>query len=284
MASHRGFRRYCGKIAAALVACCLLAAFAQPFARPALADAVPRPRFIAIAYDDSGSMRLNAAGKTINHYIYANYSLQNLVALMEQRDSAKVYLISKKGREPIAVNRQKDLHQAMKGIGAYPKGDTYAGTVRMAMKDGAAFLKAQPQGEFLFVLVTDGESMYDEKGKEIKGTLRGVFEKSLKDAGLDGYKGRSKALLLSIGSAKPLAPVSDLQLVLKKAGIPAEVFTADVTRESAAGANIMAAMTDLAEAVASTNMIAIEPGRPFTIRYPLESLVIMEQFQQSSES
>ncbi len=251
---------------------------------PANAAPAPASRFIAIVFDDSGSMREDSGGKAINNYIYANYSLQNLVALMDERDLAKVYQISNKGKNPITIRRQKNLYQAMKGIGAAPKGDTYAETVRMAMNDGAAFLKANQDGELLFVVVTDGASMYDEKGAEIKVPLTGLFGKYLKESGLTKYTGRSRALLLSIGPAKPLGPVTDLQSVLGKSGISSTVFVADVTNDRTAGDNIMKSMKDLAESMASTNMMLIEPGKPFTIRYPLQSLAIMEQFRQSSES
>lgn len=272
------------KLWSVFIAAFLLAAL--PLVCPAGAQAAGAPpsRFIAIVYDDSGSMGVDAAGHKINNYIYANYSLQNLVALMEPRDSAKVYLFTKKGKDPVAVSRKKDLYNALKGVGAKPEGNTYADTVKAAMADGSAFLTANPNGEFLFVVVTDGDSMDDGRGVAIAGSLAEVFEGYLETSGLAAIQGRSKALLLSIGTGKPLAPVSDLQAVLNHVGIPTGVFTADITEESTAGDHIMAAMMDLAEAMASTNMMEIESGKPFTIRYPLESLVIMEQFRQSSES
>ncbi len=255
-----------------------------PAGAPQAVAAPAASRFIAIVYDDSGSMRVDDAGKRINNYIYANYSLQNMAALMEPQDSARVYLISRKGTNPIDVRRQRDLYQAMKGIGAAPKGDTYAETLHMAMKDGAAFLKSNQNGELLFVLVTDGASMYDEKGDEIKGSLKQVFGRYLDSSGVSAYPERCRALLLSVGSDRPLSPVSDLRAVLEQTGIPTSVFTADVTDGATAGKNIMDSMTDLAEAMASTNLMVLEPGKPFTLRYPLESLAVMEQFQQSSES
>ncbi len=252
----------------------------QPHAEAAPAQA---SRFIAIVYDDSGSMRLDNKGNQIKNYIYANYSLQNLVALMEPRDTAKVYLFTEKGERPVTVTRKKDLYNAMKGIGAKPDGNTYAQTVEAAMADGARFLSDHPEGELLFVMLTDGASMDDSHGAAIP-QLTQVFESYLNSSGLGAIQGRARALLLSIGTNQILKPVADLQIVLEHTGIPTSVFIADVTDEAVAGDHIMSSMIDLAEAMASTNMMVIDPGKPFTIRYPLESLAIMEQFHQSRES
>jgi hypothetical protein len=197
----------------------------EPHAEAAPAQA---SRFIAIVYDDSGSMRLDNKGNKINNYIYANYSLQNLVALMEPRDTAKVYLFTKKGKNPVAVTRKKDLYNAMKGIGAKPDGNTYAQTVEAAMADGAKFLTDHPQGELLFVMLTDGDSMDDSRGAAIP-QLTQVFEDYLVSSGLGAIQGRARALLLSIGTSHTLKPVSDLQIVLEHTGIPTSVFIADVT-------------------------------------------------------
>lgn len=273
------------KAATALLALCITAALLFACPMQVHAAGVPPKRFIAIVYDDSGSMRYDINKKDVyKNYIYANYSLQNLAALMESRDTAKVYLISKSGKDPVSLSRHNNLYDDLKDIGANPSGDTYAEAVNAAFREGTAFLKANSDSEFLFVLVTDGASMYGKNGKELKGSLGGLFSGFIKDSGLSQYSGRARALLLSIGTAKPLSPVTDLKASLKQAGIYAQVFVADVTSEATAGDHIMASMTDMAESMASTNMMRLQPGKPFTIRYPLESLVIMEQFQRSSGS
>lgn len=274
--SRRGLMAVFQMAFAFLAALCVL----TPHGAAARAQGAAPERLIAVVYDDSGSMRYKDGRDSLKNYAYANYSLQNLAALTGEGDAVKIYRMSDRGEHPVDVKRQKDLSGEFKGLTAVKDGRTYAGAIGAALRDGAGFLKTNATGRFLFVLVTDGDVMYEDDGKQLKGSLAGLFSGYVEECGLHDMSGRARALLLSIGTAAPLAPVIGMEEALKSAGIPARLFLADVTGEDKAGERIMAAMAELAEAMAGTRSMEVEPDKPFEVRYPLESLVVMEQFSQ----
>lgn len=256
----------------------LLAAAALLCAPAGASAAGNEKRFVAIVYDDSSSMR---SGDASDGYIYANYALQNIVAFMREGDTAKLFLFSRKGAKPAAVKRQRDLYGLYHTVGTSKSSlATYAVTVNAAFKAGAAFLKSNPEGRFLFVLVTDGGKMFDDRAKEIKGSLKTVFSGYLEGSGLGGLGSRAEALLLSVGSGEPLAPVADLRAALGDCGIETGAYAANVSDKAAAGESMMAAAAGLAGSMAGNIGMEIDPGKPFAIRYPLKSLTLVAQFPE----
>ena len=63
-----------------------------------------KERVVSLVYDDSGSMRNNDRWK------YANYALQSLVALLDEKDKFS-YVPMSKPNEPLNISLTKDKRQ-----------------------------------------------------------------------------------------------------------------------------------------------------------------------------
>lgn len=83
-------------------------------------------------YDDSGSMRNNDRWK------YANYALQSLVALLDEKDKFS-YVPMSKPNDPLNISLAKDKRQMeIEGIGAWK---TYLNTPFSAVETAMQSIK-----------------------------------------------------------------------------------------------------------------------------------------------
>lgn len=119
-----------------------------------------KERVVSLVYDDSGSMRNNDRWK------YANYALQSLVALLDEKDTFS-YVPMSKPNDPLNISLTKDKRQTeIEGIGAWK---TYLNTpfsaVETAMLSITKEADIDGKREFWLIVLTDGAFNDLEKDK-----------------------------------------------------------------------------------------------------------------------
>jgi len=119
-----------------------------------------KERVVSLVYDDSGSMRNNDRWK------YANYALQSLVALLDEKDKFS-YVPMSKPNEPLNISLTKDKRQTeIEGIGAWK---TYLNTPFSAVETAMQSIKKEAdidgKREFWLIVLTDGAFNDLEKDK-----------------------------------------------------------------------------------------------------------------------
>ncbi|MGZ9649231.1 vWA domain-containing protein [Bacillus cereus] len=119
-----------------------------------------KERVVSLVYDDSGSMRNNDRWK------YANYALQSLVALLDEKDKFS-YVPMSKPDDPLNISLAKDKRQMeIEGIGAWK---TYLNTPFSAVETAMQSIKKEAdidgKREFWLIVLTDGAFNDLEKDK-----------------------------------------------------------------------------------------------------------------------
>ncbi|MDA2190400.1 hypothetical protein CBR59_20700 [Bacillus thuringiensis] len=119
-----------------------------------------KERVVSLVYDDSGSMRNNDRWK------YANYALQSLVALLDEKDKFS-YVPMSKPNDPLNISLAKDKRQMeIEGIGAWK---TYLNTPFSAVETAMQSIKKEAdidgKREFWLIVLTDGAFNDLEKDK-----------------------------------------------------------------------------------------------------------------------
>ncbi|GAB6417475.1 vWA domain-containing protein [Bacillus cereus] len=119
-----------------------------------------KERVVSLVYDDSGSMRNNDRWK------YANYALQSLVALLDEKDKFS-YVPMSKPNNPLNISLTKDKRQTeIEGIGAWK---TYLNTPFSAVETAMQSIKKEAdidgKREFWLIVLTDGAFNDLEKDK-----------------------------------------------------------------------------------------------------------------------
>ncbi|EDT67200.1 vWA domain-containing protein [Bacillus anthracis] len=119
-----------------------------------------KERVVSLVYDDSGSMRNNDRWK------YANYDLQSLVALLDEKDKFS-YVPMSKPNDPVNISLTKDKRQTeIEGIGAWK---TYLNTPFSAVETAMQSIKKEAdidgKREFWLIVLTDGAFNDLEKDK-----------------------------------------------------------------------------------------------------------------------
>lgn len=119
-----------------------------------------KERVVSLVYDDSGSMRNNDRWK------YANYALQSLVALLDEKDTFS-YVPMSKPNDPLNISLTKDKRQTeIEGIGAWK---TYLNTPFSAVETAMQSIKKEAdidgKREFWLIVLTDGAFNDLEKDK-----------------------------------------------------------------------------------------------------------------------
>lgn len=119
-----------------------------------------KERVVSLVYDDSGSMRNNDRWK------YANYALQSLVALLDEKDTFS-YVPMSKPNDPLNISLTKDKRQTeIEGIGAWK---TYLNTPFSAVETAMQSIKKEAdidgKREFWLIVLTDGALNDLEKDK-----------------------------------------------------------------------------------------------------------------------
>ncbi|PGB02079.1 vWA domain-containing protein [Bacillus toyonensis] len=119
-----------------------------------------KERGVSLVYDDSGSMRNNDRWK------YANYALQSLVALLDEKDTFS-YVPMSKPNNPLNISLTKDKRQTeIEGIGAWK---TYLNTPFSAVETAMQSIKKEAdidgKREFWLIVLTDGAFNDLEKDK-----------------------------------------------------------------------------------------------------------------------
>nr|WP_088327579.1 vWA domain-containing protein [Bacillus cereus] len=119
-----------------------------------------KERVVSLVYDDSGSMRNNDRWK------YANYALQSLVALLDEKDAFS-YVPMSKPNDPLNISLTKDKRQTeIEGIGAWK---TYLNTPFSAVETAMQSIKKEAdidgKREFWLIVLTDGAFNDLEKDK-----------------------------------------------------------------------------------------------------------------------
>ncbi|WAI27156.1 MAG: VWA domain-containing protein [Bacillus paranthracis] len=119
-----------------------------------------KERVVSLVYDDSGSMRNNDRWK------YANYALQSLVALLDEKDTFS-YVPMSKPNDPLNISLTKDKRQTeIEGIGAWK---TYLNTPFSAVETTMQSIKKEAdidgKREFWLIVLTDGAFNDLEKDK-----------------------------------------------------------------------------------------------------------------------
>lgn len=144
--------RTCATFMLFLFICLPLSAFAK--------GEEAKERVVSLVYDDSGSMRNNDRWK------YANYALQSLVALLDEKDKFS-YVPMSKPNEPLNISLTKDKRQTeIEGIGAWK---TYLNTPFSAVETAMQSIKKEAdidgKREFWLIVLTDGAFNDLEKDK-----------------------------------------------------------------------------------------------------------------------
>ncbi|PEY81604.1 vWA domain-containing protein [Bacillus cereus] len=144
--------RICATFMLFLFICLPLSAFAK--------GEEAKERVVSLVYDDSGSMRNN------NRWKYANYALQSLVALLDEKDKFS-YVPMSKPNEPLNISLTKDKRQTeIEGIGAWK---TYLNTPFSAVETAMQSIKKEAdidgKREFWLIVLTDGAFNDLEKDK-----------------------------------------------------------------------------------------------------------------------
>ncbi|QKH05317.1 VWA domain-containing protein [Bacillus cereus] len=144
--------RICATFMLFLFICLPLSAFAK--------GEEAKERVVSLVYDDSGSMRNNDRWK------YANYALQSLVALLDEKDKFS-YVPMSKPNEPLNISLTKDKRQTeIEGIGAWK---TYLNTPFSAVETAIQSIKKEAdidgKREFWLIVLTDGAFNDLEKDK-----------------------------------------------------------------------------------------------------------------------
>ncbi|EKS8351779.1 TPA: VWA domain-containing protein [Bacillus cereus] len=144
--------RICATFMLFLFICLPLSAFAK--------GEEAKERVVSLVYDDSGSMRNNDRWK------YANYALQSLVALLDEKDKFS-YVPMSKPNEPLNISLTKDKRQTeIEGIGAWK---TYLNTPFSAVETAMQSIKKEAdidgKREFWLIVLTDGAFNDLEKDK-----------------------------------------------------------------------------------------------------------------------
>ncbi|MCC2337064.1 VWA domain-containing protein [Bacillus tropicus] len=119
-----------------------------------------KERVVSLVYDDSGSMRNNDRWK------YANYALQSLVALLDEKDTFS-YVPMSKPNDPLNISLTKNKRQTeIEGIGAWK---TYLNTPFSAVETAMQSIKKEAdidgKREFWLIVLTDGAFNDLEKDK-----------------------------------------------------------------------------------------------------------------------
>ncbi|MEF7557234.1 vWA domain-containing protein [Bacillus thuringiensis] len=119
-----------------------------------------KERVVSLVYDDSGSMRNNDRWK------YANYALQSLVALLDEKDTFS-YVPMSKPNDSLNILLTKDKRQTeIEGIGAWK---TYLNTPFSAVETAMQSIKKEAdidgKREFWLIVLTDGAFNDLEKDK-----------------------------------------------------------------------------------------------------------------------
>ncbi|PEM12622.1 hypothetical protein COI51_13060 [Bacillus toyonensis] len=119
-----------------------------------------KERVVSLVYDDSGSMRNNDRWK------YANYALQSLVALLDEKDTFS-YVPMSRPNNPLNISLTKDKRQTeIEGIGAWK---TYLNTPFSAVETAMQSIKKEAdidgKREFWLIVLTDGAFNDLEKDK-----------------------------------------------------------------------------------------------------------------------
>ncbi|PGQ52820.1 vWA domain-containing protein [Bacillus cereus] len=144
--------RICATFMLFLFICLPLSAFAK--------GEEAKERVVSLVYDDSGSMRNNDRWK------YANYALQSLVALLDEKDKFS-YVPMSKPNEPLNISLTKDKRQTeIERIGAWK---TYLNTPFSAVETAIQSIKKEAdidgKREFWLIVLTDGAFNDLEKDK-----------------------------------------------------------------------------------------------------------------------
>ncbi|EEM82675.1 hypothetical protein bthur0011_32760 [Bacillus thuringiensis serovar huazhongensis BGSC 4BD1] len=119
-----------------------------------------KERVVSLVYDDSGSMRNNDRWK------YANYALQSLVALLDEKDKFS-YVPMSKPNDTLNISLTKDKRQTeIEGIGEWK---TYLNTPFRAVETAMQSIKKEAdidgKREFWLIVLTDGAFNDLEKDK-----------------------------------------------------------------------------------------------------------------------
>ncbi|KAB2389216.1 MULTISPECIES: vWA domain-containing protein [Bacillus cereus group] len=144
--------RICATFMLFLFICLPLSAFAK--------GEEAKERVVSLVYDDSGSMRNNDRWK------YANYALQSLVALLDEKDKFS-YVPMSKPNDTLNISLTKDKRQTeIEGIGAWK---TYLNTPFSAVETAMQSIKKEAdidgKREFWLIVLTDGAFNDLEKDK-----------------------------------------------------------------------------------------------------------------------
>lgn len=139
-------------------------------------------RMIAVVYDDSGSM------KEADKWIYANYAMQTLAALLSKEDKLIVLRMSKPNyAEDINLTRlNRDINKIRTSF--TPVGDTPYGAVQKAME---VLYRSQDSDKWL-IIITDGSFNNFEK-------IRTLPESVVNEISVFVQKTGSRSIFLLIG-------------------------------------------------------------------------------------
>ncbi|HDR7793765.1 TPA: VWA domain-containing protein [Bacillus luti] len=129
-----------------------------------------KERVVSLVYDDSGSMRNNDRWK------YANYALQSLVALLDEKDTFS-YVPMSKPNDPLNISLKKEKRQIeIDGIGAWK---TYLNTPFSAVETAMQSIKKEAdidgKREFWLIVLTDGA--FNDLEKDKTGGKEQITEK-----------------------------------------------------------------------------------------------------------
>lgn len=235
--------------------------------------------FVAVVFDDSGSMRY-ANNMQKKDYIFANYALQNMVALMDEHDEIRIYPIS--GQKSRNIKKDSNLDNSTRQFVSRNNQSTYIHVIDKAIKDGGDYLKNNSNNNFWLVIITDGVEFYNTRNEvisndKIDDIVQGYIEKS----GLHNYRERINIAVLSIGNGHELMPVKKMLQSFRESGFRYKSFTADVTGNKA-GDNIIHSMQNIANYITGSHTMTLNRNNPvLNIRYPLKELMIMEQKKSS---
>lgn len=124
-------------------------------------DVLSPKKIISVVYDDSGSM------SDYNRYVYTNYAMQGLTALLNERD--ELYITAMTSADIAQRYSLKNISDAVKKIksGYSPKGSTPAQTIATAEKALRKSTTNDISTQYWLVVMTDGgfDEYWTDPGK-----------------------------------------------------------------------------------------------------------------------
>lgn len=127
-------------------------------------------KIVSVVYDDSGSM----AG---DRWSYANYSMQALIALMNEQDELYITFMRQPDvSQEIPLDSLQSSVDSIRGLSEF--GDTLEETLTTAMSRLDSIVEDDPTTQFWYIVMTDGE-IYDRNYDNIDVQAR-----------LDSYKNK----------------------------------------------------------------------------------------------